>query len=67
MAFDCWRDSIPITAATGWRWRKRGWIVVQNIAGRVYVTRAAIAEFERRAAAGEFSTVHKTPSRKEVK
>lgn len=47
-----------------WRWRKRKWLPTINICGRQYVTREAIAEFNRRASAGEFAQEHKTPSRK---
>jgi hypothetical protein len=63
LAFDRWLKDIDRTPATGWRWRKRGWIPTVNIAGRVYVSRQAIAEFERRAAAGEFAKKHVTPKR----
>jgi hypothetical protein len=63
IAYDAWLASLPISAATGWRWRKRGWIPTVNIAGRVYISRSAIAEFERRAAAGEFAQEHITPKR----
>jgi hypothetical protein len=63
LAYDHWLAELPISPATGWRWRKRGWIPTINIAGRVYVSRAAIAEFERRAAAGEFAREHITPKR----
>ena len=59
-----WVTSVPISAATGWRWRKHGWIPTINIAGRLYVSRAAIPEFEKRAAAGEFSSEHVTPKRR---
>ena len=67
LSFESWLDEIGKTPATGWRWRQRGWIHTVNIAGRVYVHRDEIAEFERRAAAGEFSQVHKSPSLKEAK
>ena len=67
VSFEAWLRDIDKTPATGWRWRQRGWIKAVNICGRVYVSRSEIASFEARAAAGEFSTVHKTPSRKEVK
>jgi len=40
---------------TGWRWRKKGWIDVINIAGNLYVSRESIAQFVARAASGEFS------------
>jgi hypothetical protein len=39
----------------GWRCRKRGWIRAINIAGRLYVTRESIQEFQARAEQGEFS------------
>lgn len=64
VSFEKWLQEIDKTPATGWRWRKKGWIATVNICGRLYVTRAAIAEFERRAAAGAFSKVHCTPRRK---
>jgi hypothetical protein len=63
VAYDHWLSELPISPATGWRWRKRGWILTINIAGRVYVSRRDIAEFERRAAAGEFAKQHVTPKR----
>jgi hypothetical protein len=49
---------------TGWRWRKAGMITTVNIAGRQYITAEAIAEFKRRAEAGEFAREHKTPLRR---
>ena len=64
VAFEPWLKEIDKTPATGWRWRRKGWIKTLNISGRLYVSRAAIAEFERRAAAGEFAKVHQTPRRK---
>ena len=63
-SYERWLEELDKTPATGWRWRKKGWIETVNICGHLYVTRAAIAEFERRAAAGEFSQTHKTPSRR---
>jgi len=63
LAFDRWLKDIDKTPATGWRWRKRGWINTVNICGRVFVSRQAIADFERRAAAGEFAKQHITPKR----
>lgn len=44
-----------ISTITGWRWRKKGWLKTVNIAGREYIRAEDIADFERRAAAGEFS------------
>lgn len=51
------------TPITAWRMRKKGWLSTINIAGRQYVTAEAIAEFKRRAVAGEFAQDHKTPKR----
>lgn len=64
VAFERWLEEIGKTPATGWRWRQKGWFKTVNISGRLYISRAAIAEFERRAAAGEFAKVHQTPRRK---
>ncbi len=66
LAFDRWLTDIDKTPATGWRWRKRGWINTINICGRLYVSRQEISRFEERAAAGEFSRVHKTPKRNTI-
>lgn len=38
-----------------WRMGKRGWIRLVNVAGRCYVDLQSLAEFDRRARAGEFS------------
>jgi hypothetical protein len=61
-----WLEQVGVTPCTGWRWRKRGWLKTVNIAGRQYLTQSAIDEFNRRAAAGEFSQECKVPSRKEA-
>jgi hypothetical protein len=63
-AFDRWLKDINRTSATGWRFRKRGWVETVNICGRLYVSRDEIKRFEERAAAGEFSKTAKTPKRK---
>jgi hypothetical protein len=65
-AFDRWLKDIDRTPATGWRWRKRGWINTINVSGRLYISRDEINRFETRAAAGEFSKPHVTPKRKEA-
>ena len=59
--FHRWLESIRRTPATGWRWRRDGLIATQNVCGRVFVSRQAIADFERRAVAGEFAKEHVTP------
>ena len=47
-----------------WRWRKAGWLDVVNIAGRPFVTPQALADFNRRAASGEFAkALPKPPGR----
>ncbi len=56
-AWSKWLQSVGIDPVTGWRWRQRGWLIPTNIAGRLYVSAEAIAEFERRAEAGEFAKV----------
>lgn len=51
------RMEMAIVPSTFWRWRKRGWIGQPlNIGGRLYLAAEQIAEFERRAALGEFSS-----------
>ena len=44
-----------ISDVTLWRWVRRGWIKVVNISGKNYVDLQSLAEFDRRAAAGEFA------------
>jgi predicted site-specific integrase-resolvase len=61
-----WLEQVGVTYCTAWRWRKRGWLKTINIAGRQYLTQAAIDEFNRRAVAGEFAQECKVPSRKAV-
>lgn len=61
--FQSFLRSLNRNAITGWRWRKSGMISTVNICGRQYVTAEAVAEFKRRAEAGEFAKVHKAPAR----
>ena len=50
------RADLGVVASTVWRWIQRGWLGKPvNIAGRLYLTRDQIAEFRRRAEAGEFA------------
>jgi hypothetical protein len=63
LAFKVFCRNAGIAPITGWRFRRKGWIETLNIAGRPYVTTREIDRFTRRAAAGEFSSEHKTPLR----
>jgi hypothetical protein len=65
IALNRWLEQVGVTPITAWRWRKRGWLKTVNIAGRQYLTQAAIDEFQRRAVAGEFSKEHVVPVRKD--
>lgn len=56
-----------LSHTTGWRYRKRGWLKVINIAGRHYVAKAEIARFIGRAQKGEFAQLTARPSGKAVK
>ena len=51
---------LGVSSITGWRWRKRRWLSTVNIAGRQYITEAQMAEFTRRAEAGEFEELSNT-------
>jgi hypothetical protein len=44
-----------LSRTTAYRYRKAGVLKCINIAGRWYISREAIAEFNRRADAGEFA------------
>jgi hypothetical protein len=66
IALNRWLEEVGVTPCTAWRWRKRGWLKTINIAGRQYLTQAAIEEFHLRATAGEFARTCKVPSRKEA-
>jgi hypothetical protein len=44
-----------VSDTTLWRWGKRGWIKIINICGKSYVDLRSLAEFDRRAVAGEFA------------
>ena len=55
IALNKWTRAVGVKPVTAWRWRKRGWLRTVNICGRPYVTAEECAEFNRRAAAGEFT------------
>ena len=48
-------ESSGLSATTIWRFRQRGWLKTTNMAGRQYIARRDLVEFNRRMAAGEFS------------
>jgi hypothetical protein len=67
LALDQFIRQSGLSPATCWRYRKKGWLQTVVIAGRHYVTREAIARFNERAAAGEFSGTISNPSAARVK
>jgi len=66
MSLDKFMQETGFSPVTIWRYRKKGWLETTNIAGRHYVTREAIATFNRRAGNGEFSKAPRNPSKKAV-
>lgn len=61
VALDKFLQESGLSPVTAWRYRKKGWLNTLNIAGRQYVSRSAIAEFVKRAEAGEFAKVPRNP------
>jgi len=61
VSFDAWLNSLNRTRCTGWRWRKHGLIITQNVFGKLYITRDEIERFEARALAGDFHMDATTP------
>lgn len=59
--FTAWREALSISLSTGHRYRRRGMITVENIFGKLYVTREEIARFEQRASQGEFARARGRP------
>jgi hypothetical protein len=55
MSLDQFLRESGLSPATGWRYRRKGWLKTITIAGRHYITREAVVEFNARAAAGEFA------------
>ncbi len=62
VSFDGWLNDLGRTRVTGYRWRKLGLVKTENIFGRHYISREEIAQFERRAMAGEFAQTRATPT-----
>ena len=55
ISLDSFGSQSGLSPSTCWRYRRKGWLKTITIAGRHYITREAIAEFNTRAAAGEFA------------
>ena len=65
MALDKFIQESGLSAVTVWRYRRVGWLKTLNICGRHYLTRAEIARFNARAAAGEFAKQPAKPKRRD--
>jgi hypothetical protein len=63
IALDKFVEQSGLSAVTVWRYRRVGWLKTLNICGRHYLTRAEIARFNARAAAGEFAKEPARPRR----
>jgi hypothetical protein len=63
IALDKFIEQSGLSVVTVWRYRRAGWLNTLNICGRHYVTRAEIARFNTRAAAGEFAKRPSQPKR----
>ncbi len=61
ISLDKYLEESGLSSVTAWRYRQKGWLKTINICGRHYLSREAIAEFNRRAEAGEFSKVPRNP------
>jgi hypothetical protein len=55
---DKWLKAAGLSSATGWRYRRRGWLETVTIAGRPYITSEAISSFIARAKRGDFEKVN---------
>jgi predicted site-specific integrase-resolvase len=63
IALEKWLEEIGRTPTTAWRWRRKGFLKVVNICGRLYVSRDEIARFMTHAESGEFA-LNRTPPRR---
>jgi len=54
VALDTFCERAGINRVTAWHWRRKGWLKVHSICGRLYITPEALESFNRRLAAGEF-------------
>jgi hypothetical protein len=65
-SLDQFLQRIGRTRTTGWRWRQRGWLKTVTIAGRPYITAAAVREFLARAESQEFAKAPRQPHRDSI-
>ena len=63
VSLSSWVEQLGVTTCTVWRWRRKGWLKVVNICGRLYVSTRTIQEFMERAQRGDFAQEPKTPRR----
>lgn len=66
IALDKFVQESGLSVVTVWRYRRAGWLRTLNICGRHYLTRAEIALFNARAAAGEFAKQPAKPKRRDL-
>lgn len=62
LSLDLFIRQSGLSPVTCWRYRKKGWLHTVVIANRHYLTRESIADFNKRAAAGEFAGNLSNPS-----
>jgi len=61
LSLDLFMRQTGLSVATVFKYRKNGWLRTLNLCGRHFVTRAEIAEFNRRLKVGEFAGKVATP------
>ena len=64
ISLDKFIEQSGLSAVTLSRYGRVGWLNTLNICGRHYLTRAEIARFNLRAAAGEFASEPARPNRR---
>jgi hypothetical protein len=62
ISLDKFLELSGLSPTTAWRYRRRGWLKTVVIAGRHYISRESIAQFNERAARGEFAGAIQNPS-----
>jgi hypothetical protein len=55
LALDAYRKELGRSKATIWRYRQKGWLKTINVLGRLYVSREAVAAFERLINSGDLA------------